>query len=33
MLTQVRGLSLGAAGLAITVATVTWAGWGALWSG
>ena len=30
MLTQVRGLTLGAAGLAITVATVTWAG-GALW--
>ncbi|MGH2540463.1 MAG: MFS transporter [Actinomycetota bacterium] len=30
MLTEVRGLSLGAAGLAITVATVTWAG-GALW--
>jgi Major Facilitator Superfamily len=30
MLTRVRGLSLGAAGLAITVATVTWAA-GALW--
>ncbi|MGZ8601044.1 MAG: MFS transporter [Actinomycetota bacterium] len=30
MLTRVRGLSLGAAGLAITVATVTWA-LGALW--
>lgn len=30
MLTRVRGLSLGAAGLVITVATVTWAA-GALW--
>jgi hypothetical protein len=30
MLTEVRGLSLGAAGVAITVATVTWAA-GALW--
>ena len=30
MLTRVRGLSLGAAGLAITLATVTWAA-GALW--
>jgi MFS family permease len=30
MLTRIRGLSLGAAGLAITLATVTWAA-GALW--